>query len=153
MNNPLPQGLWGVLATPFDDALNVDLASLHNEVAAFAADGCDGLVALGVFGEAASLRADEADAVAQMVASSTDLPYVLGLSEREPDAVVAQARRLLDAVPRPPIALMAQIGDANPAVAAASLRRLYEATGVGILVQDYPVVSGVTVSDSRWSRS
>ena len=149
MNNSLPQGLWGVLATPFDDALNVDLASLHNEVAAFAADGCDGLVALGVFGEAASLRADEADAVAQMVASSTDLPYVLGLSEREPDAVVAQARRLLDAVPRPPIALMAQIGDANPAVAAASLRRLYEATGVGILVQDYPVVSGVTVSDQQ----
>ena len=149
MNNSLPQGLWGVLATPFDDALNVDLASLHNEVAAFAADGCDGLVALGVFGEAASLRADEADAVAHMVASSTDLPYVLGLSEREPDAVVAQARRLLDAVPRPPIALMAQIGDANPAVAAASLRRLYEATGVGILVQDYPVVSGVTVSDEQ----
>ena len=149
MNNSLPHGLWGVLATPFDDALNVDLASLHNEVAAFAADGCDGLVALGVFGEAASLRADEADAVAHMVASSTDLPYVLGLSEREPDAVVAQARRLLDAVPRPPIALMAQIGDANPAVAAASLRRLYEATGVGILVQDYPVVSGVTVSDEQ----
>ena len=149
MDNPLPHGLWGVLATPFDDALNVDLASLHNEVAAFAADGCDGLVALGVFGEAASLRADEADAVAHMVASSTDLPYVLGLSEREPDAVVAQARRLLDAVPRPPIALMAQIGDANPAVAAASLRRLYEATGVGILVQDYPVVSGVTVSDEQ----
>ena len=145
----MPHGLWGVLATPFDDALNVDLASLHNEVAAFAADGCDGLVALGVFGEAASLRADEADAVAHMVASSTDLPYVLGLSEREPDAVVAQARRLLDAVPRPPIALMAQIGDANPAVAAASLRRLYEATGVGILVQDYPVVSGVTVSDEQ----
>ena len=149
MDNPLPHGLWGVLATPFDDALNVDLASLHHEVAGFAADGCDGLVALGVFGEAASLRADEADAVAHMVASSTDLPYVLGLSEREPDAVVAQARRLLDAVPRPPIALMAQIGDANPAVAAASLRRLYEATGVGILVQDYPVVSGVTVSDEQ----
>jgi 4-hydroxy-tetrahydrodipicolinate synthase len=149
VNSPLPQGLWGVLATPFDDELNVDLTSLRNEVASFAADGCDGLVALGVFGEAASLSADEADAVAHMVASSTNLPYVLGLSEREPDAVVAQARRLLDAVSRPPIALMAQIGDADPAVAAASLRRLYEATGVGILVQDYPVVSGVSVSDEQ----
>ena len=78
MNSPLTQGLWGVLATPFDDDLDVDLASLRNEVASFAADGCDGLVALGVFGEAASLRADEADAVAHTVASSTDLPYVLG---------------------------------------------------------------------------
>jgi 4-hydroxy-tetrahydrodipicolinate synthase len=149
VNSPLSHGLWGVLATPFDDDLDVDLESLHTEVTAFANDGCDGLVALGVFGEAASLRADEADAVARTVASSTHLPYVLGLSEREPDAVVMQAQRLLGAVPRPPAALMAQIGDADPAVAAASLRRLYDATGVGILVQDYPVVSGVTVSDEQ----
>jgi 4-hydroxy-tetrahydrodipicolinate synthase len=147
VNSPLSHGLWGVLATPFSDDLDVDLASLRTEVTSFANDGCDGLVALGVFGEAASLRADEADAVAHSVASSTHLPYVLGLSEREPDAVVTQAGRLLDAVPRPPVALMAQIGDADPAVATASLRRLYHATGVGILVQDYPVVSGVTVSD------
>jgi 4-hydroxy-tetrahydrodipicolinate synthase len=149
LNSPLSHGLWGVLATPFDEDLDVDLASLPNEVLAFANDGCDGLVALGVFGEAASLSADEADAVAQTVASSTDLPYVLGLSEREPDAVVMQARRLLDAVPRPPVALMAQIGDADPAVAAASLHRVHDATGTGILVQDYPVVSGVTVSDEQ----
>jgi 4-hydroxy-tetrahydrodipicolinate synthase len=149
VNSPLSHGLWGVLATPFDDDLDVDLASLRTEVAAFAGDGCDGLVALGVFGEAASLRAEEADAVADTVASSTDLPYVLGLSEREPDAVVAQAQRLLDAVPRPPVALMAQIPDAEPAVAAASLRRLYEATGVGILVQDYPVISGISVTDEQ----
>lgn len=149
MNSPLPHGLWGVLATPFSDDLAVDHASLRNEVVSFAEDGCDGLVALGVFGEAASLQADEADAVAATVASSTDLPYVLGLSEREPDAVVAQARRLVAAVSRPPVALMAQIGDADPAVAAASLRGLDEATEIGILVQDYPVASGVTVTDEQ----
>jgi 4-hydroxy-tetrahydrodipicolinate synthase len=149
VTQPLSQGLWGVLATPFDDGLDVDLASLRNEVGAFLADGCDGLVALGVFGEAASLNADEADSVAHTVATSTDLPFVLGLSERDPGAVVDQARRLLDAVPRPPVALMAQIGDADPAAAAASLHRLHEATGVGVLVQDYPVVSGVSVTDEQ----
>ncbi len=149
MTQPLSHGLWGVLATPFDDSLNVDLDSLRNEVATFDADGCAGLVALGVFGEAASLDADEADGVAHTVASATDLPFVLGLSERDPDAVVAQARRLVEAVPRPPVALMAQIGDADPTVAAASLRRLYQATDVGILIQDYPVVSGVSVTDEQ----
>ena len=149
MTQPLSQGLWGVLATPFDDGLDVDLDSLRNEVASFAADGACGLVALGVFGEAASLDPDEANSVAHTVASSTDLPFVLGLSERDPDAVVEQARRLLDAVPRPPVALMAQIGDADPAAAAASLRRLHDATGVGILIQDYPVVSGVSVTDEQ----
>lgn len=149
MTTPLAKGLWGVLATPFDDDLGIDLESLRNEVASFAEDGCGGLVALGVFGEAASLRPDEADAVAQTVAASTELPYVLGLSERAPDAVVAQARRLLDAVPRPPAALMAQISDANPAAAADALRRLHDATGIGVLVQDYPVVSGVRVTDEQ----
>lgn len=149
MTTVLDQGLWGVLATPFDDHLDVDLASLRNEVGAFAADGCGGLVALGVFGEAASLQPAEADAVARTVASATELPYVLGLSEREPAAVVAQAQRLLAAVPRPPAALMAQISDANPAVAAESLRRLHDSTGIGVLVQDYPIVSGVSVTDEQ----
>ncbi|MDA2890761.1 dihydrodipicolinate synthase family protein [Mycolicibacterium sp. BiH015] len=149
MTSILDKGLWGVLATPFDEYLNVDFESLRNEVASFSEDGCGGLVALGVFGEAASLQPDEAAAVAQTVASTTDLPYVLGLSERDPDAVVAQALRLLDAVPRPPAALMAQISDADPAVAAESLRRLHEATGIGVLIQDYPVVSGVSVADEQ----
>lgn len=149
MTGTLDRGLWGVLATPFDRELNVDFESLRNEVAAFAEDGCGGLVALGVFGEAASLQPAEAAAVAQTVASTTELPYVLGLSERDPDAVVAQALRLLDAVPRPPAALMAQIGDADPAVAAESLWRLHEKTGIGVLIQDYPVVSGVSVTDEQ----
>ncbi|MDF2824349.1 MAG: dihydrodipicolinate synthase family protein [Mycobacterium sp.] len=145
----LSPGLWGVLATPFDDNLAVDLESFRSELASFAADGCDGLVALGVFGEAATLTPEEADAVAHTVATSSELPYVLGLSERGTDAVVRQARRLLAAVPRPPVALMAQIADADPAVAAASLRRLHDATGIGVLIQDYPVVSGVSVSDEQ----
>lgn len=149
MNKVISQGLWGVLATPFDEGLAVDIASLCSEVESFAADGCDGLVALGVFGEAAALDADEADEVAHTVASQTDLPYVLGLSERDPDAAVSQARRLTGALPRPPVALMAQIADANPAVAVSALRGLYDATGIGILLQDYPVVSGITVSDEQ----
>ena len=149
MNSQLSEGLWGVLATPFDEGLALDIASLRSEVESFAADGCDGLVALGVFGEAASLSADEADEVAHAVASASDLPFVLGLSERDPDATVSQARRLIGAVPRPPVALMAQIGDADPSAAVSALRRLYDATGIGILLQDYPVVSGITVTDEQ----
>ena len=149
MNKALKPGLWGVLATPFGDDLAVDLESLRSEVTSFEADGCDGMVALGVFGEAASLSADEADAVAAAVAAATHRPFVLGLSERDPDAVIAQAQRLLAAVPRPPVALMAQIPDSDSAVAAAALHRLHDATGVGILIQDYPVVSGVSVSDEQ----
>lgn len=149
MTTALSHGLWGVLATPFDDGLAVDHASLRHEIGEFTADGCLGLVALGVFGEAAALSADEAGEVARTVADSSELPYVLGLSERDPDAVVAQAQRLLAGVSRPPVALMAQIPDPDPSIAAHALRRLHDATGVGILIQDYPVASGVSVSDEQ----
>ena len=88
--------------------------------------------------------------MAHTVASATDLPFVLGLSERDPDAVVAQARRLLDAVPRPPVALMAQIGDADPAVAAAALRRLHDATGSA---SSFRTIRSFRVSPSPTSRS
>ncbi|MBW9205319.1 dihydrodipicolinate synthase family protein [Mumia sp. zg.B17] len=147
MNVTLEPGLWGVLATPFDTAFALDLPSLQREVGSFVADGCDGLVALGVFGEAAALSDDEAVAVARTVAASTDLPYVLGLSERDPEQVVRQADRLLASVPRPPVAVMAQINDPDPGSVAASLRRLHEETGSAVLLQDYPVVSGITVPD------
>lgn len=39
------------------------------------------------------------DEVSNAVASETDLPYILGLSERDPDATVLQARQLIAAGP------------------------------------------------------
>jgi 4-hydroxy-tetrahydrodipicolinate synthase len=41
------------------------------------------------------------------------------------------------------------LSDRDPAAAVASLRRLHDATGAGILIQDYPVVSGVAVTDEQ----
>ena len=84
MTRPLSQGLWGVLATPFDDDLKFDLDSLHSEVASFAADGADGLVALGVFGEAASLNPDEAEQCGAHRRVVDRAAFVLGLSDVTP---------------------------------------------------------------------
>ena len=81
MTQPLSQGLWGVLATPFDDGLDVDLDSLRSEVASFADDGAQGLVALGVFGESAVVGLLDEASVAHSVARDR-LPFVLGASER-----------------------------------------------------------------------
>jgi 4-hydroxy-tetrahydrodipicolinate synthase len=125
VTQPLSQGLWGVLAMPFDDSLNVDLDSLRNEVASFGADGCGGLVALGVFGEAASLDPDEANTVASTVALSTDLPYAPtgrtdGANRRRGRG--GRHKRL-----------------STPA----------RCDGIGILIQDYPVISGVNVTDEQ----
>jgi len=110
---------------PFDDSLNVDLDSLRNEVASFGADGCGGLVALGVFGEAASLDPDEANTVASTVALSTDLPYAPtgrtdGANRRRGRG--GRHKRL-----------------STPA----------RCDGIGILIQDYPVISGVNVTDEQ----
>ncbi len=66
MKEPLSRGLWGVLATPFtDDAARVDTGSLRREISYLLDHGAVGLVALGVFGEAARLSADERTQVAR----------------------------------------------------------------------------------------
>ena len=44
---------------------------------------------------------------------------------------------------------MAQIGDADVAAATSAFQRLHDATGIGILIQDYPVISGVNVTDEQ----
>jgi 4-hydroxy-tetrahydrodipicolinate synthase len=44
---------------------------------------------------------------------------------------------------------MAQIGDADVAATTSAFHRLHDATGIGILIQDYPVISGVNVTDEQ----
>lgn len=99
VKSALAQGFWGVLAT-FDELPRPGPRILRNlwHPSRTTAATAVSLSACSV--KAASLQQAEADAVAQTVAASTQLPYVLGLSEREPDAVVAQAQRLLGVVPR-----------------------------------------------------
>ncbi|WP_026818699.1 dihydrodipicolinate synthase family protein [Arthrobacter castelli] len=149
--NTLTPGLWGVLATPFRSPdFTLDTESLRAEVRLFARVPATGLVALGVFGEGMALNTEEqADVVRSVVDEAADTPVVVGLSARTTAVAVEQARTAVDASGPSLAALMVQVNSGNPDVLVPHLTAIHEATGAPIVIQDYPVASGVHISGAQ----
>ena len=162
VSEALPRGLWVILATPFDRAGRVDHLSLERQVALAQSAGADGVVALGVFGEAANLSLAEQRAVAETVAScAAGLPIVLGVSGRATAVAVEQAVNALEGARAArgtavhatgatagEIRLMVQVNASAAAPVVRHLTAVHEETGVGIVLQDYPATSGVQVTSA-----
>lgn len=145
----LVPGLWVILTTPFTAEGAVDLASVRRQVRFARTSGADGLVALGVFGEAANLSlAEQAEVVAAVAGEAPDLPTVLGLAGRSTPVAVEQARSALAVAPTRP-SLMVQLNSPDTAVVVRHLSEIHDATGAGVVLQDYPLVSGVSMPASR----
>ena len=148
---PLRPGLWCVLATPFHGPdLAVDLTSLDKELDLYAAVPADGLVVLGVFGEAAALdSAEQAEVVAAVAGHDSGLPVVAGIPSRTTAVAVEQAAGVVRAGEGRVEAVMVQANTADPDLLARHLRAVHEATGTGIVLQDYPETSGVRITPSQ----
>lgn len=144
---PLRTGLWGVLATPFHGPrLDVDLDSLRREVDLYLGVPADGLVVLGVFGEGGALDAREQAAVVEAVAELTSgTPLVVGVSARTTAVAIEQARTAVGSAGSALAGVMVQAHTADPGVLHAHLTAVHQATGAGIVLQDYPEASGVRI--------
>jgi 4-hydroxy-tetrahydrodipicolinate synthase len=143
----LGRGLWVILATPFGADGAVDPDSLRRQVRLAQTVRAQGVVALGVFGEAAALDLREQAAVVRTVTEAApSKSVVVGLAGRTTAVALEQAGVALDAAPGPLAGLMVQINAADPAVVTDHLRTLHEHTRTGIVLQDYPLVSGVRMS-------
>lgn len=154
MTTPIPHlapGLWGVLATPFSGTdFAVDTDSLRREVQLYTALPATGMVVLGVFGEGASLDAQEQALIVRTVAEQgKGTPLVVGLSARSTAVALEQARTAVMAAGSNLAALMVQANSSDPEVLAAHLTAVHRATGAGIVLQDYPVASGVNISAAQ----
>jgi 4-hydroxy-tetrahydrodipicolinate synthase len=146
----LAKGLWGVLATPFLESLELDEESMRRQVQLHHSVGSTGLVALGVFGESARLEPQERVRVVEVVADvAGELGLVIGLAERETVAAIDSGRALLEAADTPGAALMVQVSSADPRALAGHVAAIHEATGAPIVVQDYPLVSGVSITSAN----
>lgn len=146
MNPHMRPGVWGVLATPFtgstyalDDNALAQLVE-HSEGA-----GVTGLTVLGVFGEAAKLSWEERRLVLETVLDTTSLPLVVGCTGLATAPVVDEAAMAVEVVGDRLAGVMVQVNSADPRVLEAHLRAVNEATGADVVVQDYPVVSGVHI--------
>jgi 4-hydroxy-tetrahydrodipicolinate synthase len=147
---PLEPGVWAILATPFKgDGLEVDTASIATLVAMYRNAGAKGLVALGVLGEAARLSSAERQSVlSTVVDASGGLPVVCGMAALATAPAVEEAERAAAAGAR---AVMVQVASGDAAVLAAHLQRISAASGLGIVLQDHPASSGITITPAALS--
>ena len=155
---PLAPGLWVILATPFAPDGSVDHGSLAREVEHAERVGADGVVALGVFGEASSLSLAEQQQVAATVARAASVRMVLGVAGRSAEVVVEHGLAALEAAveagaDRDDLALMVQVSTAAEDALVAHLDEVHRRTGAGIVVQDYPATSGVSVPTAALVRA
>lgn len=146
MPENLAPGVWGVVATPFlGSAFEVDEPSLARLVEHYERIGTTGLTVLGVFGEAARLSAEERRTVLETVVDTVDLPLVVGVTALATAPVLEEARLVREVVGDRLAGLMVQVNSPDPQVVAAHLNAVHEATGAGIVVQDYPATSRVAI--------
>lgn len=147
----LKKGLWGVLATPFaGPTFAVDTESLKREVELYTNIPATGMVVLGVFGEGVSLDTGEQILTVSTVAEAAgETPLVVGLSARTTQVAIEQARTAGEAAGSNLAALMVQVNTPQPDLLVAHLTAVHEATGADIVLQDYPVASGVKISTAQ----
>lgn len=144
----LADGVWGVLATPFTAGGSaVDHAAVRRQVGHYRAAGAAGLTVLGVFGEAASLTTAEQRAVVATVTEAAEgLPVVVGLPAQSTWPAMEQAAAAAGAAGGLLAGVMVQVPTADPGQLAAHLRAVHDACGIGLVVQDYPLATGVRVA-------
>jgi 4-hydroxy-tetrahydrodipicolinate synthase len=138
-------GVYSVLPTPFLPDESLDETAVGRLVACAAAAGVRGVTMLGVMGEAAKLTDDERRRVvaAAREHAAPGLDVVAGIAAGGERACLDQAELLVRAGAA---AVMASPPPGTAAAdAAAVYRRLAEAAGVPVVVQDLPSVSGVVL--------
>lgn len=149
MNPYMQPGVWGVLATPFSGStLDVDENGVAQLVEHAEAAGVTGLTVLGVFGEAARLSWEERRLVLETVLDTTDLPLVVGCTGLATAPVIDEARLAVELAGKQLAGVMVQANSPHTPVLDTHLRAVHDASGADLVVQDYPVVSGVSVSST-----
>jgi len=104
-----------------------------------------GLTVLGVFGEAAALDQAERRAVLATVATATALPLVVGVTSLATRPAIAEILDAQGVLGARMAAAMVQLNSPDPEVLGRHLRAVAQATGAGIVAQNYPVSSGVSI--------
>ncbi|WP_417218212.1 dihydrodipicolinate synthase family protein [Arthrobacter sp.] len=149
----LPSGVWGVVATPFHgSSMDADTDSLARLAQQYEAIDATGLTVLGVFGEAASLTATERELVLEVVADSCALPLVVGITALATRPAIDEVRAAHHVLGDRLAAVMVQANSADPGILTSHLQAIHRATGIDIVLQDYPVASGVSISVGNLAR-
>ena len=138
------KGVHWMLATPFNEDETVDEDSIPNLVNKARESGCEGVVALGVMGEAHRLTDAESRRVAETVISEAeDMPVTLGTSAASTIAAIARTREAKEMGAAAVMVAPPPMPKTNLEAVYSHYFRLSEAVEIDIVVQDYPKTTGV----------
>ncbi len=150
----LAPGVWGVLATPFTGPdLQPDVGGVTGLARAVQGAGATGLTVLGVFGEAARLSTAERRTVLGAVVAAVDLPLVVGATSLATAPLLDEVGLAREVAGERLAAVMVQVHSPAAEVLRAHLQAVHDATGTALVVQDYPVASGVRIGTADLIRA
>lgn len=138
-------GVYTIMPTPFQDDGKLDLESLEHLTKFLVSLGVDGLVVLGVMGEAPKLsQGEQNEVITTTVAAAGDIPVFAGSGadgtdlavEKSLNAISLGAEGLL--VAPPPVQ--------NDKVIFDYYSRINDAVDKTIILHDYPVATGIKMS-------
>ena len=146
-------GVYNIMATPFDESGELDLASLRSLVGFQLAKDVTGLTILGNLGEVRYLTDAERQQVvdATMASVAGRVPVIVGLGFSGAHATIYHARRALAAgaaglMVAPPVGARGQDAIVD------HYSRVGEATALPIVVYDEPLSSGVVMPAGTLAR-
>lgn len=147
-NEVLFEGVYPILATPFDDRENVDLESFARVVSFMAEIGADGVTILGVLGESNRMVDSEREALIRtaVTAAAGRIPVVVGTSHRGTRAARELSRTaeslgadaVMVAPSREPVPSDQRVVE--------FFREIAEGISIPLVVQDHPASTDVHMS-------
>tara|TARA_Y100000588_G_scaffold116723_2_gene127783 strand:- start:3316 stop:4206 length:891 start_codon:yes stop_codon:yes gene_type:complete len=140
-------GVHWMLATPFHEDESIDTASVAKIVDKALSSGCEGMVCLGVTGEAARLTDRERYRVAEAVIQNANgLPVTVGATASSTAAAIQNSKEAEELGAAAVMVSPPAMGKPNPDAVFNHYARLADAIDIPIVVQDYPSTSGVHMS-------
>ena len=140
-------GMHWMLATPFDQAEDLDTDSIPRLVDKARGVGCNGLVVLGVTGEAARLTDRERRTVAEKVIESAgEMPVTVGTSAAGTRVAIEYSKEARSMGAAAVMVAAPSMLKPNLDVLFAHYQRIADAVDLPIVVQDYPLTTGVQMT-------
>ena len=148
------RGCIPILVTPFFEDGSLDLESLEREIDWVLAEGASGVACVAIASEGYKLTESERDAVIGATVRRVNgrAPVVASADGPGEEPAIDRARRAAALGADALMVLPSYFVKPGPDALASYYRRMADAAGVPIMLQDAPQLTGVPMSPALWAR-
>src|SRR5215204_4426393 len=147
-------GCIPILVTPFAEDGSLDLESLEREIDWVLAEGASGVACVAIVSEGYKLTEAERDAVIATTVRHVNgrAPVVASADGPGEEPAIDRARRAAALGADALMVLPSYFVKPGPDALVSYYARMAEASGIPIMLQDAPQLTGVTMSPALWAR-